>query len=269
MNEVRISAFLLERYHIGEITHKEKCLVEQALATDESLAAALADLDRADIDFRQKFPLEKFSPARQSLRCFPSNHSHKTRSLVWGVCAAALVLAIALPIFVLRNPSQDDFGERIKGASAADSSIELSIYLRGDSANEVIMLQDQAGIREGNTIQLVYCVFGANSDEKYGVIFSIDGRSHVTMHYPYTPRQSTLLISGRTIPLEEAFILDDAPDYEIFFFVVSDMPMDPGNILTTARQLAVQIDGNPHEVLRLGTAAFKDYEVEILTLLKE
>jgi hypothetical protein len=172
-------------------------------------------------------------------------------------------------MFIFRSPGQEEFGERSKGTSAAGSSIELRVYLRGDSANEVIVLPDNAGIREGSTIQLVYRVLGANTDEKYGVIFSIDGRSHVTMHYPYRPWQSTSLVSGRTIPLDEAFILDDAPDYEIFFFVASDKPMDPGNILTTARQLAVQIDGNPHEVSRLATTAFKDYEVEILTLLKE
>ena len=274
MNEIRISPFLLERYHIGEITHEEKYLVEEALAGDESLAAALAELDRADIDFRERFPMDKFFPTKENLQ-----HSHsrplslrppfKARSLVWGLCAAALVLVIALPLFILRSPGQEEFGERMKGVSTTGSSIELRVYLRGNTANEAIMLPDNTGVREGNTIQLVYRVFGANTVEKYGVIFSIDGRSHVTMHYPYTPWQSTLLVPGRVIPLDEAFILDDAPDYEIFFFVADDRPIDVRDVLTTARQLASQIEGNPNEASRLGTAVFDGFEVEVLTLLKE
>jgi hypothetical protein len=99
----------------------------------------------------------------------------------------------------------------------------------------------------------------------YGVIFSIDGRSAVTMHYPYGLSQSTRLIPGKRIALDEAYTLDDAPDYEIFFFVVSSKPLDVSGILKSAEQLA----RNPETALERSGAVFRGYEVKTLTLRKE
>ncbi|MCL2705072.1 MAG: hypothetical protein FWE72_02560 [Spirochaetaceae bacterium] len=275
---VHISTFLLERYHIGEITQEEKLLVEKALARDKTLAAALADLDRADNDFYEQFPLETFFPADQNsqpvnTRRFSLRHIFQPISRIphyaWGFCIAAIVMVIAFPFFILKNPVHEKFGDRMKGASIESSSIELNVYLRGRSSNEVTLLPDQSNISDGNTIQLVYKVPSAKSNEKYGIIFSIDGRSSVTMHYPYRPRQSTLLVSGKSVHLDEAFTLDDAPDYEIFFFVARDTPMDIETTLITAKQLAREIRGNPREAKHLGASAFKDCEIKVFTLVKQ
>ena len=271
-----ISHFLLERYHIGEVTPEEKLQIEQVLKNDEALAAALADIGRADHDFYQRFSQEKFFPAERNWQSIPSrcldfhHHIRKISKPVWGICAAAMIMIIAIPLFVLRNPAHEEFGYRMKGSIADSKSIELSIYLRKNSAGEIIRLADQAKVREGNTIQLAYRVFAANADEKYGIIFSIDGRSYVTMHYPHAPWQSTLLVSGGSlVPLDAAFILDDAPDYEIFFFLAGDTAMDIINILTIAKELAFQIKGDPQKALQIGTAVFSDYKLTVFTLIKE
>jgi hypothetical protein len=102
-------------------------------------------------------------------------------------------------------------------------------------------------------------------NEYYGVIFSIDGRSAVTMHYPYGQGQSSLLEAGKRTFLNEAYTLDDAPDFEIFFMVVSRRPLDTSLILKTAGVLAQ----NPETALRESAGAFKGYEVEALTIRKE
>ena len=75
MNDIRISAFLLERYHIGEVTDKEKRFVEEAAAKDEITAAELADLFRADIDFRRQFPRDVFFSSDKK---FQNNISKQT-----------------------------------------------------------------------------------------------------------------------------------------------------------------------------------------------
>ncbi|MDR0487253.1 MAG: hypothetical protein LBG91_03295 [Treponema sp.] len=261
-----ISQFLLERYRLGEIDTDEKLRVEAALANDSALAAALADLDRADQDFWQRF--DQFNRLSRFNRGRLVPETRKARrlrpSVVWGLCAAALVLVIALPVFILKNPAQSDFGDRIKGTSA-----ELSVYLKGNSSGGDIKLPDQAGISMGNTVQLAYRVQGDSSGEQYGVIFSIDGRASVTMHYPYTLEQSTRLISGKLVPLDEAYTLDDAPDYEMFFFVVAGKPLEVKTILNTARQLAPKIPGNTQKAMQQGTSAFKGCELQVLTLRKE
>ena len=265
MNKVHISTFLLERYHIGEVTPEEKFLVENALARDAELAAALADLDHSDRDFWQRFPYVTHNVIHSDIR-----RLRRPPPLVWGICAAAVVLIIALPLlFIPRNTAQNTFDDRMKGTSAGENAAELSVYLKGNFSGREIKLLDQAGIQTGNTVQLAYRVQPEDSGERYGVIFSIDGRSSVTMHYPYSLGQSTQLVAGKAVPLDEAYTLDDAPGYEIFFLVVGDKPLPVRNVLDIARRLALQIAGNPQEALRRGTAAFKGYELAVLTLRKE
>ena len=261
MRKIRISAFLLERYHIGEVTLLEKIRVNKALRHDPALAASLAELERSDQNFRRRFPREHSFPSNQKIRYF------RPHPVVWGLCAAAMLLVIALPLFILKAPV-DLPTERIKGTSG-NGDAELNVYLKGNFAGEDIHLPDQTAIRAGNTIQLAYRVQPEVSAEQYGVIFSIDGRSVVTMHYPYNIRQSTRLVCGKLVPLDEAYTLDDAPDYEMFFFVVGDEPLETLSVLDTARKLAPLIEQNPQYALEYGTAAFESCDVQIFTLLKE
>jgi len=270
MSDVHVSTLLLERYHIGEVSPEERFLVENALAQNAKLAAALDELDRSDRDFWQRYAHTRRLPLQNPR--VQSTHAQRLRRippLAWGICAAAATfLIIALPLFILRNTAQDTFGDRMKGAVDGNSA-ELSVYLKGSVAGNDIKLPDQAGIHTGNTVQLAYRVQPDDSGERYGVIFSIDGRSSVTMHYPYNMGQSTQLVAGKAVPLDEAYTLDDAPYYEIFFLVVGDKPLPVGNVLDTAQRLARQIEGKPQEALRRGADVFKDYELTALTLRKE
>jgi hypothetical protein len=271
MKEIHISAFLLERYKLGEVSAEEKLLVENALARDVSLADSLAALQRADLDFWRRFPREEFFPkdaGKRRARFAGVKGLRRVHPAVWGLCAAAVILVVTIPIFVMRNSAHQMPDDRMKGASAEESSIELNVYLRGKTAGEGIKLADQADIHSGETIQLTYRV-QEDASERYGVIFSIDGRASVTMHYPYSIWQSTQLVSGRAVPLDEAYTLDDAPDYEIFFFVVDDEPVETENILNDAKHLAVQIEGKPQEAVSQAASVFKDYQLETLTLRKE
>ncbi|MCL2273163.1 MAG: hypothetical protein FWC19_10220, partial [Treponema sp.] len=258
MSNTCISVLLLERYHMGEVTCEEKKLIEETIKNDKKLKEYLADLDSADNDFFARFPRERIFAAhklqrrnfRDSLR-----RSKKFKVLTVGVSAAALLLIVFIPLYFLNNPKKIEFSERIKGTGiVSGNSIDLSVYLKENTTGDIIKLTDQYSINEGNTVQLVYSVYENSSDDKYGVIFSIDGRSVITMHYPHTSWQSSLLDRGRAVPLDEAFTLDDAPDYEIFFFIAANAPINTGSILATAKQLAVQINKNPDEALKLGTA---------------
>ena len=280
MNKASISSFLLERYRIGEVTAKEKKYVEDIMANDEQAALALAKLDSADDDFKRRFPLEKFFPAEQkesinsslqrmNIPHFGFRGLRKVPALVWSICAAALVIVVALPLIILKNPRQAEFGDRIKGVSAENNSIELSVYIKEKSSGEGVKLTNQANVHEGNTVQLAYQVSGGASAEKYGVIFSIDGRSSVTMHFPYAAWQSTLLVSGKPVPLDEAYTLDDAPNYEIFFFVTGEKPLDIDKVMDTAKQLALRIEKNPDSAESYGIAAFNKNELAVFTLIKE
>jgi hypothetical protein len=265
------SALLLERYHLGEVTAEERAALEAALAEDPALAASLAALEQSDREIRRQYPRTPVFPERPRKPL-----GGGLPAPVWGLCAAALILAVALPaLFLLRGPAGFAAGsplmDRIKGNAGVygpeGSFAELSVYLksgpRSGQEPEEAVLPDGAVLHEGNTIQLAYMVSG--KAEQYGVIFSIDGRSALTVHYPYREGQSARLITGRRIALEEAYTLDDAPEYEIFFFVVSDRPLDPGEILKSAGELA----RNPAASLEAGKRVFQQYLLRTIKIRKE
>ena len=267
MSKIKISNFLLERYNIGDVTDEERVIVEKTLAQDDALAASLSELKQADLKFFQQFSKERFFPARtRPVKTFSLRSVSKP---VLGLCAAAMLLLVALPVLILRNSFSPEYGERVKGALTGSNSIELNIYVMGNSAGEAVKLENKAMIHEGNVIQLAYFINKNDTSNIYGIIFSIDGRNHVTLHYPYNQRQDTVLVTGKDIPLDEAFRLDDAPKYEIFFFVAGDSPLNVGNILNIAESLAQQIDGKDNEAESFAAAAFNEYELEVFTLLKE
>jgi hypothetical protein len=158
--------------------------------------------------------------------------------------------------------------DRIKGSAETTG---LRVYLKTDG--ETAALADQAIVREGNTVQLAYTVNGQPDTRRYGVIFSIDGRSAVTLHYPPVLGADTRLVTGKWTLLEEAYTLDDAPDYEVFFFVVGDKPLDVPVILNSARQfagrLAGQFAGDPEAALKQSPSVFKNYELKTVNVRKE
>jgi hypothetical protein len=246
---------MLERYNLGEVTGEERESIETAMQREPRLTEGLADIRRSDIEIRNRYPPE-WIPA---MLAKTKRRRFFVPPLAWGIGAAALFLCITLPFFRTLF-SSEALTDRAKGGDTAPA--ELSVFLKADTSYASdTPLPDETVLREGNTIQLAYTV----NVSSYGVIFSIDGRSAVTMHYPYGPSQSTQLIPGKRIALDEAYTLDDAPDFEIFFFVVSNKPLDVSGILKSAEELA----RNPGTALQRSGTVFRGYEVKTLILRKE
>ena len=284
MKAYRVSALKLERYRLGEMDPGEKRAVDEALALDEGLRSRLEELEESDRELRLRFPalragdslmkITRNGSRRLPRAGFPGPRFSKNRALFIGV-AAGIIAGIIIPVFYFafsgkRGSSGLRGGEYVAALSPpertkglARDGAGLSVYLEGDQET---LLQDRAVLEEGKTVQLAYSVpAGA---ERYGVIFSIDGRSVVTMHYPYRIGQSPLLVSGRRTFLSEAYTLDDAPGYEVFVMVVSDKPLDVDAVLWQARNMA----GNSPELPFLvenSKAAFAGCEVETVTVIKK
>ena len=270
MKTHQISAFTLEKYRLGELDEEDRASVGTALAEDEGLRARLNSLDESDGELLRQYPAEFFGLEQAAFRIA------RTRTRVRLVGLAALVaVGILLPVLftvVSRNTLDTRSGitiaavppqDRVKGNARLDC--ELSLFLR---ESQEAALGDHTVLAEGNTVQLAYTTPAGN--EYYGVIFSVDGRSAVTLHYPYRPGQSTQLVSGRRTFLSEAYTLDDAPDFEVFVMVVSAEPLDAQAVLRTARALVENAgDNTAQSVGERSTAAFDDCEVETITVLKK
>ena len=292
---------MLERYRLGEMLPGDRKAVEEILAADESLRSRLAALEESDRELRGfMVPLEELGSTRTytnekkefkvRVRIF-----RVARSKIPIVVAAAILLCFFLPVMYylrVRNALEPVNGlsvaagepnDRAKGTALTET--ELSVYLKSESefqfsdsetplADSKSTLAYPAVLHEGNTVQLAYT---APAGDYYGVIFSIDGRAEVTMHYPYRRGQSSRLVSGRKTFLDEAYTLDDAPAYEVFVMVISGEPLDVEAVLLDAQRIAAAADllsvdlrttegrkkaFGPGEV-------FEGCEVETLTVLKK
>lgn len=264
-----ISVLTLERYLAGEVRPEERRAIDAVRQADAGMAGRIAELEQSNAQIRRRYPADTFVPRiwersgeRVGILPFPPHRSGNRVVLggIFGLAAAVLIAVVPLSRAAL---SVTNAGERVKGnPPAAPVPAELAVYLKtGEAGQEAVPLGDSARLQPGNTIQLAYTV-GA---ERYGVIFSIDGRGTVTLHYPYQEEQSTRLVSGRRTFLEEAYTLDDAPEYEKFFFVIDDAPLDTETVLSNAEKLAWQSGQAEAE----NPEVFEGYEVKTVTILKE
>ena len=115
---------------------------------------------------------------------------------------------------------------RIKGASY------IQIYK--NVANETLLLSDGSFVKENDLLQISYTALG----KEYGTIFSIDGNGAVTLHFPQSEYDSAQLEKNGETALSWSYRLDNAPEYEKFYFVTSAIDFSVENVLSYAHTLA-------------------------------
>ncbi|MGL4368510.1 MAG: ActD-like protein, partial [Spirochaetota bacterium] len=125
---------------------------------------------------------------------------------------------------------------------AAPTPVKSDIRFKGDDVKIFLYLKEQSGVRqltrgdsasEGNLLQIAYV-----SRKRFGVIISIDGRGSVTLHFPATTKENTVLQQKGTAYLPNSYQLDDAPAFEKFFFIAADSPLNVPEIMAYARTCA-------------------------------
>jgi len=129
------------------------------------------------------------------------------------VAAAAVLLFVSLPLSTTAPPGTGF--ERIKGAGDP----ALTVYRQGKAGAE--KLNPGTVVRPGDVLQAAYRV----SQASQGALLSVDGSHHVTLHLSRDGRSATLT-PGAEHPLEFSYELDRAPQFEVFFLIVSSRPFD-------------------------------------------
>ena len=232
-----IPDWLVERAALDEVgPHRDRVDRADPRELAEQIAALRAD-NTAELASHPAAP----AVAQIEARVTGERRRRATRRRRWqigvlglaGAASIVLVVGLAGRRSAVKTPtegSDDAPTERVKGSSRL-----LAFRLVDDGVEQ---LKEDALARAGDVIQLRYNAGG----KSHGVIASIDGAGAVTLHYPASEDGATAL-APKTTALPHAYALDEAPNFERFFFVTADEPIDVAACLTTLRALAQRSDG--------------------------
>jgi hypothetical protein len=225
--------WLVERLALGELDATAAADVRRRLATEgrdvEAELAAIATSNREILDALP--PAMVAGTVRRRAEARPARRASWMLALPLAVGGVAALLLVARPgTHVTTGGGQVLEDTNIKGPAA------LKVYRQVGTSNE--KLYDGASATRGDLLQLAY---RAGDKAMFGALLSIDGRGHVTVHWPEGNAESAARLSQKgEIKLPSAYELDDAPAYERFVFVTSEAPFSMSSVLEAAHALAAR-----------------------------
>ena len=261
MNEKnRVLDIDIERYALGELPADRIEMVEAALKASPEAEAMLAAIEADNAAILADYP-PRLMAVRIAERARTANESRvqsRRRFLVPLMSATvAAAAAVAVMLVLPRNDNRQGVSEaahrddrEIILTKGKQDTPSLLIFRKTGQTKE--LLSQGAVASAGDLVQLKYLGNG----RKHGVIFSVDGRGAITLHYPQSENQPTVLEKKAILP--SSIELDDAPEFERFFFVTSDKPIDVADILGRARGVGATGD----------LALSKDYKTSDFLLKK-
>jgi hypothetical protein len=224
-----IPDILLERYRLNELPPDEAARLEDRMRHDEPLRRRLEALDRSDAAIRHSGVLDRLSD--RVARPRPVRRRPRAFGPLPAAIAAVTVVTLMAVLTIMSQPARHadtaDSGDRIKGLTAS-----LAVYRRTAEGSET--LADGAVAHPGDLLRVGYRAAG----KRYGVILSIDGRGSVTVHLPPQADRAAALKGDGTVLLDQAYELDDAPQWERFYFVTGDTPFAVAPIVDAVRAAA-------------------------------
>jgi hypothetical protein len=233
----------LERYHLGELPAEAMTRIQREVETSPELRERLQALAQADADLLARHPPAVVAAAiRERLQERPAPQVQRAPALRPAL-AAVLGLAVVGAGLTLLRPWET---ERPRGATAQNRvkglKPQLTLYRQAGGEPEKLASGDLAAA--GDVVQIAYRAAG----QRYGVIVSADGRGSLTRHLPVRGTMAADLESAATVALENAFVLDDAPLYERFYFVTSSSPFQVSTVVEAVRaaHIAARSPGTIH-----------------------
>ena len=247
-----IADVTLERYRLQELPAGIAARLEQRLGRDDELRGRLEALAHSDDQIRVSERLELVDAGIRRRLAVNSAAQRRWRSLVPLAVAAGAVVLLVLPLLTSGPGEEED--ERTKGLRPS-----LVLFRQAGAGSET--LADGAVAHEGDLIRVGYRAAG----RRYGVILSIDGRGHVTMHLPTSGDRAVSLRRESTVLLDQAYELDDAPRWERFYFITASDPFLVAPIAASADRAVALAGGDTPSELPLAAGL----EQSIFSLQKE
>jgi hypothetical protein len=236
-----LSQLAVERYLLGETSPTEQTLIDEAIASCESCATAVAET-RAD---NEAFAFRPVPDEIRKLWTEPQPTVRWPRILAVAVpLAAAAALAAVLVLPGTPGGGLDEgvipgIGQRsdpdLTTPKGFDAGLEpsLGFYVLRDGQSE--LGRPGEGLAEGDRIQFWYDV----PTSAVGVVVGIDGRGAVTRYVPESGSAAATLHPGKGHVIESSVVLDDAVGVERFFLCAGERAgVDPAAVERAAKDLA-------------------------------
>lgn len=235
----KLPQWKLERYILGELPADELRQIEQQIEANPDLKERLAELGEEDRQLLERYPDAWVGrQIRQRVQERATGGRVRSGGLSWkrwlAPALAVCCLALFLPgLLELEQSGGVDGGIRLKGLQP-----QLHVFRKTAASQE--RLEEGAVATQGDVVQLVYQAAGS----AYGAIFSIDGKGAVTWHLPERGTQAVALQQGMADTLGYAYELDDAPDWERFYFVTAPTSFELAELEARAHTAQRRTDGD-------------------------
>lgn len=242
---MRTPQLFFEQIFLRERT-REEAGIRKADLSDGSLDEKLSAIEKSNEEILSMYSADSMREAvmrKMAARVAPDGDSaagEKTGAKTGraplrfrafaAMAAAAACLAVA--VFVAIPKGAETFGTSGLLASADRAKGDgprLFIYLK--DGNNAILLENNAKVKENDVLQMSYIAAG----QQYGAIFSIDGNGTVTWHYPDGGASAAKLENKGEIALPFSYQLDNAPDFERFFFISGQKPFTFASFIENIR----------------------------------
>ncbi|RQW05906.1 MAG: hypothetical protein EH225_03955 [Calditrichaeota bacterium] len=240
--------------------HYEQIALGELIAENDWDREKINKIRESDREILEKYPAELMARKirekmdNQELKAESERFNYKLVYLPLSAVAVLLLFFTVFPgnsLFPVKTAEVTEDVVRLKGSGP-------SLYIYRGVGGDPELLSSNAVVREKDLLQISYDSAGS----RYGVIFSIDGRGTVTLHFPENIYSSTRLDYGGRVSLPYSYELDNAPFFERFFFVTSENEIDASEIMEKAGRIA---KGNKSEMLILPA----DQVQQSLILFKE
>jgi hypothetical protein len=244
----------LERYVLGELSASEREKIDEAARDDSALRERLDRIRQSNEEILTRYPVDRTAReidlrvhSKNTQEKFDGENAGRSKTPIGGVIAAVgnaisaipapvaltALLAVVLVPALYFYPNIGPSTERIKGLDS-----KLTVYR--NTPEGAVALAPLDSVSAGDVLQVGYIAAG----QPYGVIFSIDGRGNHTLHFPAHVDGSTELEQSGEQLLDFAYELDDAPQFEHFFLVVSQNPIQVSAVLDSVESHVSQFGTN-------------------------
>jgi hypothetical protein len=268
MKRKRIPDLMIEQYLLGELPADEVAEVEAS----EGFADRIATLRRSNEEILAAYPPEQFAlrilnrhDGRNKRASSAARTRRFTRTRWLSLAIPGAIAAVAGFVFLLQGPlgggnGSDDANTEVVRLKGSDAEISIYRAVTGTTrTSDAERLSNGDTAVAGDELQIAYNPGAMH----YGMIVSVDGRGTVMLHFPVVQSDEPEL-QGGTHRLPFAYTLDDAPNYENFYFIVADELFSVREVLDRIRVNARQFVGNPD--MEIGITG--DYDVVAFTIRK-